>query len=612
MADPSFPNQPNTNAPTYYYQQPNQSNSFMNQNDPNNPYFPQAEPIPVNTGAPYDNGAYINSNIQNNADPQDPYNVSNQTTNYEYNNTNNNYTYQNNVYTNPYQQDGYNYNPYHIQYQTMTVDQWQQIPCQQTEYSQYWSSPECFEPQKFSENTKIETKCNDICWAIFFWINFAATIGFLIYLIITEGEGDISISQAVISIPFNELGIIIGISLGISLVVNIIHFVLVYFCAQCYLTFGMIFGLIYIIATSIFSIFFGIGYTALIFSGIYVIAIFIFYCGSKQYIPFSSKVLEMSSKVILKYPTTILFCIFSAIWNIIIEAGFVIMIYYTLKRGIQPYVYIYVIFSYLWITTTFKYVEYMTIAGLVASWYFLNDTEYFPSSPVFQSFKRAMTTSFGSGALAGFLIAIVQILQVLVNATFASDSEDSGAAQMILCILKCIALCILSLLESFIAFINRYALIYCATFGLSFMKGAKRWVELECTRFIDLLMNSCVIHFATTNSQVAFACGTAILGYGIGYLMFEGKEMYHILMCVFSLIFCYGIYVVLIVPVITASDTILVCFSESPENLKSSAYELYEILKNYYGSKLTKQLTKGYSPNENSSSSSEYKKYHRR
>jgi hypothetical protein len=256
-------------------------------------------------------------------------------------------------------------------------------------------------------------------------------------------------------------------------------------------------------------------------------------------------------------------------------------------------IYLYFAFSYAWISITISYVVYLTISGLAASWYFLNDTEYMPSSPVLQSLKRALTTSFGSACLAAFLLAVVQTLRAIAE----SNSRSSGQGQWFIVLIRCIALCLLAIIECIVKLVTRYALIYCATFGLSFVEGCKRWLDLDRTRFVELLVGGVCINIATSYNMVIFAVGSALLGYGVGYLAYSyvddsssyilcDRTSLAIFVAVFACLFSFALFAVLSEPVVTLSDTLLVCFVERPDRLRTSASELYDLLSEFYASEL--------------------------
>jgi hypothetical protein len=248
-------------------------------------------------------------------------------------------------------------------------------------------------------------------------------------------------------------------------------------------------------------------------------------------------------------------------------------------------IYLYIVFTFFWISITFGYVVYLTLAGLGASWYFLTGTEYESKHPVWDSFKRAFTTSFGSAAVAGFIIAVIELLRAIAK---PKGKKDEGCGD----VLRCLALCILACLESCVRWICRYALIYCAVFGVPFSEGCRRWAELSVKKFADVVVTGCVISRVIGMNLLLFTLGGALVAFGIGYLSYDrgGTDLTNsILMAVGTGMITLAIFSLLQQPIRAISDTILVCFVEEPDRLQSSAAELANILTGYYQAELMKR-----------------------
>jgi hypothetical protein len=452
------------------------------------------------------------------------------------------------------------------------------MPSDPTQYSHYWESPAAFEPQAFSENTAQAVQCNDLFWTFFFWANFIASIVAFGVAWHNKGEiGEVSVDGTGTKID-SKMVTCLFVGLAIAVGINIVHYCYVNCAPLFYIKFGFFVGIVISILTVIYAMVVGLTW-AIVFPIFAAIFSLVLYCICKQYFHLSAAVLKQSCLIIKRYPSIIALCFLETLVEVAVAVVFSLAFYAVEACHWPRWVYVYFLFSYFWISLTFGYVMYLTIAGLAASWYFLNDTEFFPQYPVASSLKRACTTSFGSAAIAGFLLAVIQTLRALTQ----SHRSGNSAAE----ILRCIALCLLAILECCIKMINRYALIYCAVFGVPFAEGCRRWMELSTNRFAEVLIGHVCINQALTYNGIIFSIGAALLGYGIGYGMFEGEfgedaRTTAIGLCVFSVLFTFAIFAVLSEPVLVTSDTLLVCFAEAPERLSSSAAELAQLLADVY------------------------------
>jgi hypothetical protein len=300
--------------------------------------------------------------------------------------------------------------------------------------------------------------------------------------------------------------------------------------------------------------------------------------------------MKQATILIRQYPSILFFCIFQSLLQIGIGIlFFAIFLAITLLEW-SPWIYLYVLLSYIWVTLTFGYVTYLTIAGLAASWYFLNDTPQFPQHPVLTSLKRAYTTSFGSACLSGFLMAFIETLKAIMN---TKDGNKEGITGVVLVIFRCVSLCILSILECFVKWICRYSLIYCAMFGVPFKEGCRRWAELSANRFVDVVMGGVCVRSSLGYNQLLFAVGGGFLGFGIGYkaAVIENEEYWMgIMVALISALLTFGFLDVMSTPILTMSDTLLIGFAEAPEKLRSSAAPLYDLLAERYRNGLAQRI----------------------
>lgn len=482
----------------------------------------------------------------------------------------------------------YSYDTYHINYNdNVDINGFNNQPNDPSPYAELWNGQQAFTQEKFAENSKKETRCNDVAFTILFLINFVATFVLLGYLVVKGKEytsGSSSDPSYVTDPDLNSkmLTKAIGYSIALAIAINIVHFCYASFASVIYVKFGLFIGVVFAALMCLFpAISYGI-WASLVFPVIMFFFSLIFYCIARPYIEFSAAVMKKCTQLICRYPSILLLVVLQSIIDIAISVMFAVIIYYVEVCQISAAVYIYVILSYFWITITTGYVVYMTGAGLAASWYFLNGTEYFPKSPVWQSFKRACTTSFGSAAYAGLILAVIQTLKTLVNMSGNSDNT-------LLNVLRCIAMCILNILEACVRWITRYALIYCAIYGVPFKEGCRRWAELSCKRFCDVLIEGCVISQVLTYNFFVFVIGAALIGLGVGYLAFPDNDTAKIFVPCFTAIFMCCIFLIYSQSIEVMADTIFVCFAESPDNLKTTANELYESMSQTYHQNLKRK-----------------------
>lgn len=83
-------------------------------------------------------------------------------------------------------------------------------------------------------------------------------------------------------------------------------------------------------------------------------------------------------------------------------------------------------------------------------WYFLADNR--PKHPVFDAFRRAATTSFGSICFGTFLVALIRTLRFFVNQAYQQARQSNNdIAAFLLCCLECVIGCI----EGIVNYINQ-------------------------------------------------------------------------------------------------------------------------------------------------------------
>lgn len=104
-------------------------------------------------------------------------------------------------------------------------------------------------------------------------------------------------------------------------------------------------------------------------------------------------------------------------------------------------------------TKVISYVTHVTLAGLYATVYFLNDTV---RHPILGSLKRALTTSFGSICFGSLLIALVNFIRYFLN--LARMNSDNGLLSCFLFIIQCIVSCFQGIFVCFLCLLTSLCL----------------------------------------------------------------------------------------------------------------------------------------------------------
>jgi len=109
-------------------------------------------------------------------------------------------------------------------------------------------------------------------------------------------------------------------------------------------------------------------------------------------------------------------------------------------------------------------VVHCSTAGTVGTWWYApSEANGCCSRAVRDSYVRSLTLSFGSICFASLIVAVVQSIREIVHSL--RDNGDSFIA--------CCAECILACIESLVELFNRFALVYVAVHGQSFLTAGR-------------------------------------------------------------------------------------------------------------------------------------------
>lgn len=312
----------------------------------------------------------------------------------------------------------------------------------------------------------------------------------------------------------------------------------------------------------------------LIFACLYVACFFWW----RSRIPFATVMLKTVVGITRKYPTTIMVGIIS----LVIQAAFSFLFMLTVIGIYQAWyssasnnsqlncAMVFLVFSFYWTSQVITYVTHVTLAGMFATVYFLNDGI---KHPVWGSAKRALTTSFGSICFGALLIAIINVIRYFL--AIARAEADNAICAFLICIVQCLVDCAAGLFEWF----NYYAFSGVAIYGQAFVPTARKTWTMIKDRGIEAMINDNLIGNVLFMGGLLVGVLSGLLGFIYlrvakpAYNVNGGMTPVVVMMC-----FLIGLSMFNTIATVISSGvaTTFVCLAEDPQALRRSKPELYE------------------------------------
>lgn len=299
--------------------------------------------------------------------------------------------------------------------------------------------------------------------------------------------------------------------------------------------------------------------------------------------------MEYSTKVLRKHLTIFLLVLVMMLINMLVSVIFAFSVVCIVLSSLHYATYIYSVFTLFWIQSTNYYIFYTICANVTAVTYFLEDTQYMPASPLLNAIKRSLTVTFGASCFAGILTAIVETLEDQFKAAI-KKLPCHGC-----CCCCCIVECIISCCVKLIGDLNKLGLFYSTVYGVPYLEGCRRFLEMKVKKFIDVFIGECILDKASKwNSffitQFSTCCVLFAAWKHITNLFPENQVQSEtdyfdrtisiILLMIVYAVLNWAVQIVLnqalLVPVNTTCFATMICFAEYPNRLKSTNSELYE------------------------------------
>lgn len=156
-----------------------------------------------------------------------------------------------------------------------------------------------------------------------------------------------------------------------------------------------------------------------------------------------------------------------------------------------------VFFCGYYISEVIRNVIHSTVSGIFGCWYYMSKSDQgMPKWPAFGSFKRAMTTSFGSICFGSLIVTIIETFRQLINLLKQSIAQNNDFGAAMTRIIFFILDYIVGFIQWLARYFNHYAYSSIALYGKPYLRAAKETWYMFREKGIDALINDNLINTA--------------------------------------------------------------------------------------------------------------------
>jgi len=297
----------------------------------------------------------------------------------------------------------------------------------------------------------------------------------------------------------------------------------------------------------------------------------------RERIRFSAVILTLVVEIIKMFPATVYY----AYASVFVQAAW--MVVWVIAAGCALHslensgasnnqaglVYFFFLVSFYWTSQVITNVIHVTVAGLVATWYFLFPANM-PSDPTRKAFKRATWTSFGSICLGSFLVAIIKAARQMVRSLRRQHRGERNLPEA-LCL--CFVECALSILDRLVEYFNIYAYTQIAIYGKPYCEAASDTWALFKARGIDAIINDDLIGGVLFFGSLISGLFTAAVGAVCAkYVLIENAWG---LWAGIGFLVGFAMTMVVMEVIASAVCALFVCWAEDPEVLQNTKHDVY-------------------------------------
>lgn len=236
------------------------------------------------------------------------------------------------------------------------------------------------------------------------------------------------------------------------------------------------------------------------------------------------------------------------------------------------------VFGTLWCNALIQATGTFVVASACCIWYYSHGPDQDAGFPVFRSYKMAIRYHLGSLAFGSLILAIVQFLQLMVEA-FKKQAEAAGGDNKIVEYITNCLRCCLQCVERIVQFINKMAYIQIALRGKGFCQAAKDGFEVAWSNPLRFAVVGGVGEVIMFLGKLMIAAGTTFGFYVLITFVYSIQvnvlKPIYLLIVVFIISYAIGMLFMSVYSI--AMDTILQCFivDEANQQAKGTKTALY-------------------------------------
>ncbi|XP_039745321.1 choline transporter-like 2 isoform X2 [Pararge aegeria] len=179
------------------------------------------------------------------------------------------------------------------------------------------------------------------------------------------------------------------------------------------------------------------------------------------------------------------------------------------------------VFGFFWAMLFISGVTDMMLASTFSTWYWSYHKNDLPFFALTSGIHRTLRYHLGTVAFGALIIAIVKVIRVILEyIDHKVKKYDNPISRCVMCFCKCMFWC----LENFLKFVNKNAYIMCAVHGKNFCRSASDAFSLLMRNILRVVVLDKVADFIFFLSKLLISIG---VGFAVYYLL-EWNYVYEV------------------------------------------------------------------------------------